>query len=117
MKLVLYPSIKTEEAFVILQKELAEEFGFHRLWLNLRPIQRAVARLIADSVQNIYTETEINKIADMTGKVPPSTSQLQSAILRLSRQGIIDREKSREPWMVSDPLLAAWIRSRPVSDF
>lgn len=117
MKLVLYPSIKPEEAFVMLQEELAEEFGFRRLWLNLRPIQRAVARQIADSVQNIYTETEISKIAEMIGTEPPSTSQLQSAIMRLSRQDIIDREKSREPWMVSDPLLAAWIRARPVSDF
>ena len=101
----------------MLQEELAEEFGFRRLWLNLRPIQRAVARQNADSVQNIYTETEISKIAEMIGTEPPSTSQLQSAIMRLSRQDIIDREKSREPWMVSDPLLAAWIRARPVSDF
>lgn len=117
MKLALYPSIKPKEAFVMLQEELAEEFGFRSLWLNLRPIQRAVARLIAESMQNIYTDKGISKIAEMTGTTPSTTSQLQSAIKRLSRKGIIDREKKRSPWGVSDPLLAAWIRARPDSEF
>ena len=117
MKLVLYPSIRPKEAFVMLQEELAEEFGFRSLWLNLRPIQRAVARLIAESIQNIYTDTGISKVAEMMGTTPPTTSQLQSAIKRLTRQGVIDREKSRAPWVVIDPLLAAWIRARPDSEF
>jgi hypothetical protein len=116
MKLALHPSITPEEAFVMLQNELAEEFGFRSLWLNLRPIQRAAARLIAESMQNIYSDTGISKIAEMTDETPPTTSQLQSAIKRLSRQGVIDREKSREPWAVSDPLLGAWIRARPESE-
>jgi len=117
MKLALYPSITPEEAFVMLQDELAEEFGFRSLWIELRPIQRAAARLIAESIPNIYSDAAISKIIEMTGETAPTTSQLQSAIKRLSRQGVIDREKSRAPWAVSDPLLAAWIRARPESEF
>lgn len=117
MKLALHPSNTPEEAFVMLQNELAEEFGFRSLWIELRPIQRAAARLIAESMPNIYSDAAISKIVEMTGETTPTTSQLQSAIKRLSRQGVIDREKSRAPWAVSDPLLASWIRARPESEF
>ena len=83
MKQILYPSINPKEAFIVLQEELAEEFG---------------------------------KIAEMTGTKPPTTSQLQSAVKRLSRMSVIDREKKRTPWTLSDPLRAAWIRARPDYD-
>lgn len=115
MKLALHPSTAPEDAFGILQDEIAEEFGFTRLWLELRPIQRTMARLVAESTPQVYGESGVARIRALTGKNPPAASKLQSAINRLSRRDIID--KSDEKWQISDPLLAAWIRARLESEF
>jgi len=115
MKLALHPSTTPEDAFGILQDEIAEEFGFTRLWLELRPIQRTMARLVAESTPQVYGESGLARIAALTGTNPPAVSKLQSAINRLSRRDVID--KSDGNWQISDPLLAARIRARPESEF
>ena len=95
--------------------EIAEEFGFTKLWLKLRLIQRAAARLIAESIPQVYGDTDLQRIKALTGEKPPTSSQLQTAIKRLSRLDVID--KTGGNWRIGDPLLAAWIRARPESEF
>jgi len=115
MKLALNPSIPLGDAFAFLRDEIAEEFGFTKLWLKLRPIQRAAARLIAESIPQVYGDTGLQRIKALTREKPPTSSQLQTAIKRLSRLDVID--KTGGNWRIGDPLLAAWIRARPESEF
>ena len=113
--LALNPTLAPRTAFSQLQEEIAEELEFPTLWLDLSHIQRAVARVIAESIPQVYGEDSRNRLRELTGKKPPGASKLQTAVKRLSRQETI--ENSNGKWRISDPLLSAWIQARPESEF
>lgn len=115
MAIALNPYFEAEDAVDAVQAEVAEEFGYAEQWLSLKPIQRLVARLLAEQVEQIYGRSGEQRIAELGHKPIPTKSALQSAINRLSRLGLID--KWDEGWRIADPLFENWVKERPRSDF
>ena len=115
MKIAIYPHMSESDAIDVVQAELAEEFGFNRLWLGLNSNQRIMARMVAMGIEQVYGKNGSLFIENFTGKIPPSKSALQSAIERLSRLGIVD--KWDKEWRIGDPLFESWIKNRPSSEF
>lgn len=115
MKMVIHPHLSENDAIDAVQRDLATEFGFSRLWLNLNSNQRIMARMIANRVEQIYGNNGSQFIVDLTNRVPPPKSALQAAISRLSRLGMLD--KWDKAWRIGDPLFESWIKNRPSSEF
>ena len=115
MMIAIHPNMSDSDAVNAIQAEFAFEFGFNRIWLELNPNQRVVARMLASRVEQVYGRNGADFIRDLTGENPPSKSSLQAAISRLSRLGIIDRWDNA--WCFADPLFENWVNDRPASDF
>lgn len=115
MKIAIYPHMSESDAIDAVQAELAEEFGFNRLWLDLNSNQRIMARMVAMGIEQVYGKNGSLFIENLTGKNPPSKSALQAAIGRLSRLGIVD--KWDKEWRIGDTLFEDWIKNRPSSEF
>ena len=101
--LLLHPDLAIDEALVRLRDRVASELGFPDLWLKLTPLQRAVARLLAEGVAKAARA----RVGVLLGAAPPSASRMQTAIQRLQREGVADAPAST--WIIADPALAAWI--------
>lgn len=115
MKVAIYPDLSEDLSIDAVQADLATEFGFYKLWLELNPNQRIVARLLAMRIDKIYGNSGSQFIEDLTKSKPPTKSALQAAIARLSRLGILDKWEGE--WRIGDPLFESWIKDRPTSEF
>ena len=115
MKIAIYPNLSESDANGAVQTDLAEEFGFNRLWLDLNSNQRIVTRMLAMDIEKVYGKRGSQNIKELTGNIPPSKSALQAAMGRLSRLGIVD--KWDEEWRIGDPLFESCIKNRPNSEF
>ncbi len=114
-KIAFDPDMSGEHAIAEVQDDIAEEFGFGKRWLDLNDVQRVTARLLAEHVDRIYGKQGARRIKELTGRPAPKPSSIQSAIARLSRLGIAD--KWDDVWRLNDPLLEAWVKDRPETDF
>ena len=115
IKIAINPDLSETNAIDAVQADLAMEFGFNKLWLDLNSNQRIVARMLAMRIDNIYGNSGSQFIEDLTTSRTPTKSALQAAIARLSRLGIVD--KWDREWRIGDPLFESWIKDRPTSDF
>lgn len=115
MKIAIHPDLSENDAIDAVQRDLASEFGFSRIWLDLNSTQRIMARMLANRVEQVYGNNGFQFIADLTNRDPPPKSALQAAISRLSRLGIVD--KWDKVWRIGDPLFESWIKNRPSSEF
>ncbi|MGE3709662.1 MAG: hypothetical protein AB7G35_08325 [Hyphomicrobiaceae bacterium] len=114
-EIALHPGMSEADAIVRVQAQFAEEFGFSAQWLALSSVQRVVARLLAERTDQIYGQAGGQRIEALTGRRPPDSSAIQSALKRLSRLRLAD--KWDEVWRLNDPIFEAWVRDRPDSDF
>jgi hypothetical protein len=113
--IALHPELGEEAAIGEVQAEIAAEFGFGRQWLALSGVQRAMARMLAERVTQVYGQTGADRYRALTGASRPEPSQTQSALKRLARLGLADKVDGE--WRLTDPIFEAWVRNRPASDF
>lgn len=109
------PSISDEEALRMAETELADEYGYALDWLEMNPIQRIVARMIAHKVRNVYGKQGQAFIENLTQENSLTTSAIQTAVKQLIRMDIVDRRY--DELRITDPLFETWIGERPDSDF
>lgn len=95
--------------------DLAAEFGFADKWRQLTPIQRAVARALAERISPLFGDAGANRIAALLQEPAPAPQRTQAALRRLARLGLVD--KWDKDWRLGDPLFEAWVRARPESEF
>jgi hypothetical protein len=113
--LALNPNMSGKQAIELVQLEVAEELGFAARWAALAPIQRAVARLIADRTDGLFGRKGAAALAALTKEDAPPPQRVQAALRRLLRLGVADKRDNE--WRMSDPLFETWVRSRPKTDF
>ena len=73
--IALHPELGAEAAIGDVQAEIAAEFGFGRQWLALSGLQRALARLLAEKVSQIYGQQGADRFMTLTGCLRPEPSQ------------------------------------------
>jgi uncharacterized protein len=115
MILALHPGKTGAQAIDEVRAGVAEEFGYVARWLDLTPLQRLAARLLADGVARLYSKEAAEQAEQLIGSSAPSASKLQTAMERLNRLGLVD-EFERAP-RLNDPLFAGWVRQRPGAEF
>lgn len=113
--MMAHASLTPKTALTHVLDGFGEQFGFADTWNDLKPLQRATMRLLADHVDQIYADASTTKLARMTGEDAPTRSKVLSAVRRLSRLGVA--EKLEDRWSLNDPLLEVWVRARPDTDF
>lgn len=107
--------LDAEAALKKVNAELAAEFGFAEKWLGLAPLQRAVARALAERVSPLFGQAGAARLAVLMKEEAPAPQRIQAALRRLTRLGLAD--KWGKDWRLADPLFEAWIRDRPETDF
>lgn len=111
----VHAELSAFEVLARVNADLAAEFGFVDLWLQLTPIQRAVARALAERIPALFGEAGAKRIGTLLREAPPAPQRTQAALRKLVRLGLAD--KWDRDWQLADPLLEAWIKARPDSDF
>lgn len=113
--MMVHAELTADTAIDHVLDEMGMQFGFDRVWSDLSALQRAVLRLLAEHVGQIYAEASTARMAGLTGGPAPSNASVQTAIRRLSRLGMA--EKWDDSWLLNDTLLEVWVRGRPDADF
>lgn len=111
----MHPNLDANSALNRVQADLAAEFGFLEKWLDLTPIQRAVARVLAERAPRVFSDEGAARIGALQKEAPSTPQRTQAAIRKLVRIAYVD--KWDKDWRLADPLFEAWIRARPLSDF
>lgn len=96
--------------------EIASELGFPARWRGMTAIQRSMARLLAEEVDEPYGAPAGERAAILTRRTgAPSVAQRQAAIRWLTNNGLADRIAGA--WRLADPLFADWIAARGPDEF
>ncbi|MFT3996921.1 MAG: hypothetical protein QM667_05910, partial [Asticcacaulis sp.] len=77
--LMAHDGLTPETAIAHVLDELGAQFGFDRAWRDLSALQRAVLRLLAEEVAQLYAETSTARMAQLTGEAPPENDRVQTA--------------------------------------
>jgi hypothetical protein len=101
-----------------VQARLSEELGYDRQWLGLSALQRAVLHALAGGSGEMaatrpFAAGTRAAMGAVLGTEPPSTPQVQAAIRRLVRLGLVSRADRASDYAFEDPEFARWVRSRP----
>lgn len=112
--MMVHSGLTPDTAIVHVLDELGAQFGFDKTWNDLSALQRAVLRLLAEHVGQLYAEASTARMASLTGEPVPTNAGVQTALRRLSRLGMA--EKWGNAWRINDPLLEVWVRGRPEAD-
>jgi len=113
--LMAHKTLSPDAAIGVVLEELGIQFGFYTHWGKLDSLQRAVIRILAEGERQPYSAAATEQLTKLTQGTSPEVSQIQTAVRRLSRRGML--EKQEDQWRLEDPLLELWIRSRPAEDF
>lgn len=109
------PSLSGKDLIDTVLSDLAEEYGYERMWRELTIEQRMVGRLLADRVPDMFGQGGRKYIENLTDHEAPTGLMLQFATRKLIRLEILDR--LRGGCVIADPMLESWILNRPASDF
>lgn len=109
------PSISDKEALKMAESEIADEYGYTLVWLEMNYAQRVVARMIAHKVRNVYGKKGQEFIENSTNRRPLSASAIQTAVKQLIRMDIADR--TYDELRITDPFFETWIRKNPDAEF
>jgi hypothetical protein len=109
-KLMLYPSLRPEEARLAIEAEVAEENGFDRLLDGLTRPQRAMLLLLAEGGHGTTGRAAVARHVAW-GFPAPSKSALDAAVQALARRDLIEKNASGR-WQLRDTLLADWARRK-----
>ncbi len=99
----------------LIRAEVEEDQGFAETWLSLAPHDRLILRLIAEGNPAIYGDAGTKAMKKLGVTNPPKKSTRQTAMNNLVRAGLADNNDGTR--IVTDPILAGWVLSRPKSDF
>lgn len=111
----LNPGLHPREALELTLEDIADANGFPDLWIDLSPLQRALARIIAERVGDLFGEEGADRVKALTGDDAPSPQNRQSAIRRLERLGLVENWERRR--RIADGLFERWILDRPDEEF
>ena len=114
-QLILHPGLSEAEVERRVRRALSEEFEFAERWRRLKPLERAMARLLAEAVPDPFGASGAARLADLTDSEAASPSKRQTAVNGLQRAGFADKWEDR--WRIPDGVLEIWIRERPVQEF
>lgn len=106
-KLMLYPSLRPEEARLAIEAELAEENGYDRLLGDLPVSQRAMLLLLAEGDKGSTGQAAMDRHTDWS-LTRPSKSALNAAVQALDRRELLEKD-ARGRWVLRDTLLADWV--------
>lgn len=114
-QMIMDPSLTVESALEQVRFRIADELGYRKTWLKLRPIQRATASALAQGVDKPFSEPGRDTIGAWLGGKDrtPSPSQVQTALRRLQRLDLADPDNGG--WRLDDPEFAAWLREHDAS--
>lgn len=104
----LDPGLSEDAASAETARALALQLDFDGRWRGLTPLQRAMARLIADRAEGLFGEEAAPRLAELAGAPAPAPAARQTALRLLDRRGIAERGEAG--WRIGDPLFEAWIR-------
>ncbi|MDG3042651.1 ATP-binding protein [Roseicyclus marinus] len=93
---------------------LAHDLDFDRIWLELQPHHRAMARILAEGDHDPFGATGAARFEALTGQPAPIPQTRQSHVRTLARRGLAD-QWDRE-WRLTDPLFEAWVLDRPEAE-
>ncbi len=106
MKMMLYPSLRSDEARLAIEADVAEENGYDHLLAALAQPQRAMLLLLAEGDKGSTGQAAMNRYADW-GLPRPSKSALNAAVQALERKDLLEKD-ARGRWILRDTLLAEW---------
>jgi uncharacterized protein len=109
--MVLYPALSAQTALDRFREHLASDLQYPQKWLLLNPLQRATLKVLAHGENKPFGTSARAEIGRRQRANPPSIAQVQTALRKLASLGIVDRWTGK--WIIEDPELAAWIRTRP----
>lgn len=95
--------------------DLAAELDYDRTWRRLEPYHRAMARLLAERVDDPMGEAGAERYAALLGTEAPIPQTRQSYLRTLERRGIADQWDKE--WRIADPIFEAWILDRGTDAF
>jgi hypothetical protein len=105
-KLMLYPSLRPDEARLAIEAEVAEENGYDRLLADLTASQRAMLLLLAEGGSGSTGQAAMDRFGDWT--LPrPTKSSLNAAVQALDRKNLLEKD-ARGHWRLRDTLLTDW---------
>ncbi|MCY3546838.1 MAG: ATP-binding protein [Gemmatimonadetes bacterium] len=93
-----------------VRERIAADLGYPEAWLGLTPIQRETARALAMGAVKPFSRVFRQALGAALGDDPPSAAQVQAALRRLERLGIVDT--ARGVWELEDPGFGGWITAR-----
>lgn len=105
-KLMLYPSLRPDEARLAIEAEVAEENGYDRLLADLTAPQRAMLLLLAEGDRGSTGQAAMDRFGDWN--LPrPTKSSLNAAVQALDRKNLLEKD-ARGHWRLRDTLLTDW---------
>ena len=110
------PALCGQEVLEGLIAKIADEQGFQPMWAALSDRDRLVLRMVTEGVQERWA-SEAAALAERFGlAAAPGSSGIQTSMNKLiSRDMVMDMGASGR--IVTDEVLADWVRSRPKEDF
>ena len=115
-ELALDPELDPKESIVLHLERTAESLGFGEMWRTLSPQNRAMARLIAESVVSPLSCDGGEHLTKLMSNGPVSAQSRQSMLRTLVTRDIVQR-RERGRYEVSDPLLRHYVLNRPKTDY
>jgi hypothetical protein len=114
--LALSPTAGLAASAETVAAQIAGELGFPARWRGMTPIQRAMARLLAEDGDEPYGAAAGTRTAALMRQAQaPTVPQRQAAMRWLVNNGVAD--KAAGAWQLADPLFADWIAARGAEEF
>lgn len=110
----IYPDVGKDEAVAQVLDNAVEALGFRKIWIELGPVERIAARLLADR-KSVLGKDGSNHSHELTGRGGNSLEELKSAVDRLYALRIAERNNG--DWVIGDELVERWIKNRPKFEF
>lgn len=107
-------ALSEAEASQTMAAALHDSFGFARLWRDLTPLQRAIARLVADEEPGLFGTAVLPRLTALTG-FGPAVAERQAALRLLVRRDLVDKADGQ--WRIADPLFQDFVQTRGAGDF
>ncbi|WP_425098143.1 AAA family ATPase [Tropicibacter sp. S64] len=109
------PDLPHADVIRLIEADLHEELDFEQTWLDLNDTDRLVLRLIAEGLDEIYSEAAASRMTALGASTVPGSSSLQTALNKLSGRNLaLAWEQDRD---IADPVFRDWILARPEADF
>lgn len=94
------------QALEVVIAETMNDEALARRWSRLTAVERAVARAVLDE-KPPFAAASLAQLGGATGK-PVKSHQVQNALLRLEREGFIERGM-RGGYAIADPMVRIWL--------